>query len=300
MLNLRQLEAFRAVMISKTITRAAEMLYISQPAVSRLIADLERNVGFALFERRKGRLLPTPEAVVFYEEVERSFIGVKTIARTAQEIREFRTGSLLVAGSPAAALGYLPQVIHRFVEEHPGITVSLQIRSSLKVAEWVNSQQCDLGVVVLPVDDPAVVTEPLLRTQMVCVLPPQHRLQSLEIIRPQDLEGEVFISLGFEHRTPVDAVFAKARVKRKQQIETQLSAAACDFVLAGAGVTLADPITASVYRSRGAVTRAFEPAIPFSFDLLFPAHRPCARLTKAFATSLKQDLATRFLLQPSR
>ena len=293
-MNLRQLEAFRAVMIGKTITSAAAMLYISQPAVSRLIADLERKVGFALFERHKGRLHPTPEGLALYEEVERSFIGVKKIARTAHQIREFQIGSLVIAGLPALSLGYLPRIIHRFAEQHPGITISLQIRSSQWVAEWITFGQCDLGLVASEVDNRAVVVEPLLRTQMVCVVPADHRLRNAEIIRPQDLAGEVFISLGFEHRHPIDAVFSEARVTRKQQIETQLTAAACDFVLEGAGVSIVDPVTASSYRSRGVVIKPFEPAIPFEFRLLFPAYRPRSRLTEAFVAMLKADLTEQF------
>jgi DNA-binding transcriptional LysR family regulator len=70
-INLRQLEAFRAVMLTKSITRAAEMLFVSQPAVSRLISDLESTVEFDLFQRVKKRLIPTPEGEALFEEVER-------------------------------------------------------------------------------------------------------------------------------------------------------------------------------------------------------------------------------------
>ncbi|MCP4433148.1 MAG: LysR family transcriptional regulator, partial [Gammaproteobacteria bacterium] len=75
-MNLRQLEAFRAVMITRSITRASELLFVSQPAVTRLINDLESSVAFPLFQRIKKRLHPTPEAHAFYEEVERSFAGL--------------------------------------------------------------------------------------------------------------------------------------------------------------------------------------------------------------------------------
>lgn len=293
-LNLRQLEAFRALMIGKTVTRAADILYISQPAVTRLIADLEHSVGFALFKRERGRLFPTPEGQALYEEVERAFVGVEQIARTAREIREFRTGSLLIASLPALALGYLPGLIRRFSDQYPDVSVSLQIRSSQKVAEWMMAQQGDLGLVALEANNPAFQSEPLLAARMVCALPAGHRLGARALIHPADLQDEDFISLGNEHRLPVDRIFAQAGVERRLRIETQLSTAACQFVLEGAGVSLVDPITAAGFASQGMLVRPFEPAIPFDFKVLFPAHRSRSRVAEAFVALLREDLQARF------
>ena len=89
-INLRQLEAFRAVMQTRSITRASELLFVSQPAVTRLIKDLEASVGFSLFQRLKKRLYPTPEAFSFLEEVELSFSGLDKINIAAREIRDRR------------------------------------------------------------------------------------------------------------------------------------------------------------------------------------------------------------------
>ena len=100
-MKIRQLEAFRALILRQTVTRAADMLHISQPAVTRLINDLETDVGFSLFDRINGRLNPTPEAMVLFEEVERSFAGIDRIAQTAEQIKSLRRGSLHIAGAPA-------------------------------------------------------------------------------------------------------------------------------------------------------------------------------------------------------
>ena len=88
-------------MLYQTVTLASEMLHISQPATTRLLADLERSLKFTLFDRVKGRLYPTVEAQALYEEVQRSLVGVDRIARAADEIRNLRRGTLLVAGAPA-------------------------------------------------------------------------------------------------------------------------------------------------------------------------------------------------------
>ena len=174
-IKIRQIEAFRAVILRHTVTRAAESLHISQPAVSRLIADLESRVGFVLFERQQGRLLPTAEAHVLFEEVERTFVGLDRIAQAAEQIRAMRRGSLRVAGSPAVALDFLPSVIARFVEHHPGIDVSLLAHSATTVVEKVASGQCDVGLIAEPIPHPAVKTEHLAHAVMRCIVPRGHR-----------------------------------------------------------------------------------------------------------------------------
>ena len=113
-INHRQLEAFRAVMEAGTVTVAAERLYITQPAVSRLIQDLESALALTLFERRRGRLAPTVEAQALYEEVERSFSGLDKIAQAAADIRSLSRGTLRIAAMPALALGFLPRTIKKF------------------------------------------------------------------------------------------------------------------------------------------------------------------------------------------
>ncbi|MCB1716123.1 MAG: LysR family transcriptional regulator [Candidatus Competibacteraceae bacterium] len=291
-LNFRQLEAFRALMLGKTVTRAAGMLFITQPAVTRLIRDLERQVGFELFERRKGRLHPTPEALALYQEVDTAFIGLDQIARHASMIRDFSAGRLTIGGMPALSLQFLPRVIHQFLQAHPGIAITLHSRSSQKIAEQVAAQHCDLGLAALDIDVPGVQTESLWAGQMVCVLPPDHRLVARAFVTPQDLAGEVFISLGTDHRArfQIDSVFAEAEVERRLQIETPLSATAIEFVKAGTGVTITEPVSAYCQTDKTVVVKPFKPTIPFEFLVLYPAERPRSRLAHEFVQHLRQAL----------
>ena len=165
-INHRQLEAFRTVMEAGSVTAAAERLLVTQPAVSRLIQDLESAIGVSLFERLRGRLSPTVEAQVLYEEVQRSFIGLDKILRTAEDIRTFGAGTLRIAAMPAMALGFLPEVIGRFSDQHRNVNVSLQIRSSTKVMEWIASQQTSEVIV------PETVLEVVRDTDLMPEAPP--------------------------------------------------------------------------------------------------------------------------------
>ena len=103
-------------MVAGNMTRAADMMFVTQPAISRLIKDLEQEVGLTLFKRRKGGLYPSEEAMSLYREVEQSYVGLKKIARTAQRIKAKRTGGIRIAGLPAMTLSFVPRVIKDFIE----------------------------------------------------------------------------------------------------------------------------------------------------------------------------------------
>ena len=292
-INHRQLEAFQAVIEVGTVTAAAERLYITQPAASRLIQDLEQALGLTLFERRRGRLEPTVEAQVLYEEVERSFTGLNKIFQTAEDIRTLKTGTLRIAAMPAMALGFLPRVIKTFSALHANVKISLQIRSSVKVMEWVASQQFDFGLAAVQHEHPAVKQELLLEAPFVAVLPLDHRLAAKRSIRPEDFENESFVSLGTELdvRSRVDSIFAEARVNRQLMIDTQLSAAVCRIVAQGSGVSLVEPITAYDFLERGEViTRPFRPELMFRYSVLFPVHRTRSKIAREFLELVKLDL----------
>ncbi len=291
-LNLRQLEAFRALMTTGTVSQAADRLNVSQPAVSVLIANLERNVGFSLFERRRGRLVPAPEAGFLLEEVERAFASLDKITHAIHEIRGMTTGFLRIACLPGAGIRLLPRVITRFLEGRPQVNVSLHSRSSVKVREWVALGQIDLGLAEMPIDDPAIAWEPLIQ-RCVCVLPEGHPLTAKETITPRDLKDEPLISLYREHMTTrrLDAAFHEAGVIRRVRFEATMFAACCNFVREGAGIAFVDALTAEDFRDEGVVTRRFEPEIRFDIALLRPANRPQSRLAQAFATALKEAVA---------
>ncbi|MDR5806899.1 LysR substrate-binding domain-containing protein [Caballeronia sp. LZ019] len=288
-LKIRQIEAFRAVMLRHTVTSAAQSLHISQPAVSRLLADLESRVGFVLFERQQGRLAPTAEARVLFEEVERAFVGMDRIALAAQQIRAMRRGSLRVAGSPAVALDLLPAVIARFVEHHAGIDVNLLAHSATTVVEKVASGQCDVGLIAEPIPHPAVKSERLSPAAMRCIVPRRHRLARRASLCATDLRGERFISFpqSFDARSAIDRVFVEAGVSRDLVIEAQLSQAIVALVTNGAGVALIDPVTAAYARERVAV-KCFAPAVQDHFYIVTNAAQPMPVVAEAFCADVRE------------
>jgi DNA-binding transcriptional LysR family regulator len=291
-LNHRQLEAFRAMIETGSVTEAANQIAVTQPAASRLLSDLEHNIGFALFVREKKRLMPTPEALALFEEVETSFIGLERISEAAREIGSFRRGALHICGMPALSLGFLPEVVSKFCADRPDISVSLQVHSSQKVVQHIASQQFDLGFAETKTNHKGVVAEPLFEAPMVAILPPDHPLCAQTSLTPEDFAGQNFVSFGSNYptRTRIDAVFTAANVERRMQIETQLSFAVCQMVAQGVGISVVDPVTAHCFASSLNIqTRAFEPSIIYKYQVLWPSIRVRSKIATVFLDLVKES-----------
>jgi len=292
-LNHRQLEAFRALIQTGTVTATARVLGISQPAASRLIGDLQSAIGLVLFERRNGRLTPTTEARALYKEVERSFVGIETIRQAASDLREYRAGNLKIATMPALALSWLPRLVHRFLADHPGITLDLQVLPSQTVARWVAAQRVDVGFAAQWRTDVAIASEVVASAALMAALPPDFPLPADGVIRPEHLAGKPFVSLelGLRTRFLIDRVFFAAKVPRRQVVDTALSHVACQLVAAGTGVALVDPLTALSFSGRGIAIAPFAPTIGFDYHVLYPAQVPPSRLAERFVAFLGAEVA---------
>lgn len=288
-MNLRQLEAFRAVMLTGSITQAAKSMHLSQPAVSKLIADLEYVIGFKLFVRSKGSALAvTPEAEYFFNEVERSFIGIDALKKTASDIRNLSTGNLHIASLPALSFNFLPRVIRAFREKHPGVSIHLDTHSSSTVRRLIANQQFDLGLATRAHEVSGASASTFLRSVGACVLPPGHRLAGRAHIEPADLAGERFISLmhGDPTRRRIDRIFEDAGVERDLVVETQYAVTHCNLVMLGVGCSIVNPATAVDFVAQGLVVVPFRPRIEFEYILYTPSHRPLSQTALRFIATM--------------
>lgn len=284
-MNLRQLEAFRAVMTTGSITHGAQTMHLSQPAVSKLVADLEHSLGFKLFVRTKGSALTvTPEAELFFHEVERSFVGVEGLKRAADSIRNLATGSLHIASLPALSFSFLPGVIGEFRKRHPGVSIRLYTFSSSTVRQWLANQQFDVGLATRAHEISGVSSTTFLRSAGACVLPPGHQLADRQVIEPADLAGEPFISLmsGDQARRRIDRVFEDAGVERNMVVETQYAMTVCGLVMEGVGCSIINPAAAADFVRQGLVIRPFKPRIEFEYMLHTPLLRPLSQTAVRF------------------
>ena len=291
--NPRQIEAFRAVVLTGSVGAAAGLMSVTQPAVSRMIRDLQHHLGLVLFERRGTGLVPTSEALSLYGEVERAFVGLDRIAEMATELRTRRAGFLRIAALPALANGFLPRFVGRFLADRPKLDIVLSGLVSHAVVAAVAQGQCDLGFAEASLEHAAVRKEDMPVAPMVAVLPQAHRLARKPRLRPADFEGESFISLGHStlSRFRIDRIFAEHGVTRVMRIETPLSEISCALAGAGAGVTLCEPFTATEYATRGIVARPFEPRIDFEFAALTVAQRSVPPVAREFIDAFRTHVA---------
>lgn len=283
-LNSRQVEAFRALMLTASTVRAAALMHVTQPAVSRLVRDLQEALELKLFERRGTRLVPTHEAVSLYGEVERSFVGMERIAQAARELRTRRAGVLRVAAMPALCNGFLPRFSGQFLAERPRIDFALLGLISSSVLDWVISDQCDLGFAAAPIEHAAASFEAMPPVRYVAVLPEGHRLARRRVLRPKDFANQPFVALGptTPSRHLIDDVFSRHGISRVLRVETPLSEIACALVASGLGLSICDPFTANEYSTRGVVSRPFEPALAFQVSALYPSHRALSPVAREF------------------
>lgn len=288
----RQIDFFRAVMGTGHVTRAAELLHTSQPTVSRELARLEQVLGFALFERVKGRLKPTVRALALIEEVEQSYVGLERIAATALGLRAYAHGRLQLACLPALSHALLPDAIRRFALRLPEAAVGLTPIESPQLEAALAEQRFDLGLSERHEPPAACSLQTLLVADEVCVLPSGHPLAQRAQLSPADFAGESFISFGptDPYRQQVDALFAAAGVERVLRLETPSAVSVCALVRQGLGLGIVNPLTALELAGSGEggglVVRPLSVSIPFHVALIRPGWRAEHPLREAFEAAL--------------
>jgi len=259
-MNLRQCEVFRAVMETGSVTGAADRLGVTQPAVSKIIAQLERDLGFRAFLRERRRLLPTPEARALFTEVERAFVGLDHLTRFARDLKGLRQGHLVLGAPYSIAAGWLPAVVAGFLRDHPGLSVSLRTMDSLGVAHAVAAGHLDLGLVQFEVPATGLTRERLASVEAVCVLPYRQRLE---------------------------AAMAERGLVPRIRVDAPLATAACALVMEGMGIAVVDRLSAEENRHRGILLRPFAPRIAEDLALLTPARRAASLAAERFAAVLR-------------
>lgn len=296
--NLRQLEAFRATIRCGSITRAAEMLHISQPSVSRLIADLEESAGFPLFVRVGRGLNPTVEGRHFYNGVEGMFVGIDRLQELAKSIRTSQGGTISIGAIQSIATIELPKAISRLYNENPDVEFVVQSRNTPAILDAVQMRQLDLGIVGREPDYAGV--EVLFQTSVayVCLIPEDHRLAAE--YGPVDLEElamtETFVTFGTSY--PDSMMSIDPQLSEKLRARSRLSVA--NMPLAGALVreasvlAIADPFSAEqAVRMGGVVFRPIKQKLTYFVAVVAARREELSREALKFVDLFAQQLQLR-------
>lgn len=293
MLALRQLEIFRAVMISGSLTAAGIRLQMSQPAVSKAIRRMEDQLGFKLFRRGSGRVKPTVEATKLILEVDKVFESVGLVERYASDLKDAKSGVLTLACTPTMSCSILPQAIARFRKERPNVHIWFNTGKTSQVLELVASGQIDLGLIYAPADHPGVQVEHLFKAELGCAMSQGHPLAERESVSLQDLEGNSVIS-NVRNESLYDLLgrmLTEPDLEKRITMRCNSTITACTLVRAGCGVALVEPMGIRELFPE-LIWRPLNPRVPVHPRAVFNRSKELSRVAKQFLKVLRETIAT--------
>jgi len=295
-MRLRHIEVFNAVMLTGSVSAAARMINVTQPAVSRTLQHAELQLGFPLFQRVGGRLRPTQEAQTLYPHVERLFAQLDEVQRLSANLRAGgRQGELRVLTVLALSYEVMPRAIHLFRKRHPSLIVHHQALHSNQIVSSLVLQEADVGYAFNAVPHPALTQDLLGGRDVMCVLPrgllPDRVARSGHVTLAQLSHLPV---IALDGQDPLGMLLANALRDNGAGLDVVMTVQTYHVALAlahhGVGVALVDACTAaSADRGRVDVLR-LEPVISVPVHAMRPSARPNSQTIRFFTRCMQQAL----------
>ncbi|EJG1579877.1 LysR family transcriptional regulator [Vibrio parahaemolyticus] len=292
-MNLRQLEVFYAIMQAGTVSGAARLLHVSQPNVTRVLAHTEQQLGFALFERVKGRLVPTQEAKALLPEAEKVYQQLGQFRSLTNKVKQ-GTQHLRIGAPPVLAAHLLAPTVALLSKEH-GISFELLTANRDELCSGLLKHELDVAIAFGEETPPAIMGHVLLKENLALIAPKSAAIPAEKTVILEELISHDLSIIGLDSRDPLGLLLHQtlsARNKHYQHAITVRSySAAAELVKHQAGFAIVDPWTAKQYRQDDAVSvHALAPNMSFSVSILFAEHTPQSIATKQFITALKQQM----------
>ena len=291
-MELRQLEAFAAVMSTGSVTAAGRLLGRSQPAISRLLQELEAEIGYPLFARSGPRVTPTEQGFLLYDDVERALTSLQQIRGRADEIARGQAQPLLVTATSALAAGLVPAALKRIEDRLGAARVQLRSASPERVVHAVLSGAAQLGVTSLPLEHRGLTVHWIAQAPCVVALPEDDPVAQHAVVPVSALAGRRLITMAnpYRLRRRLDAALSQ-NVQALGTIETNSSVNALAAVRAGLGVSLLEPVTAYGSPVAGVAIRPIDLDIPFFFGVITPQSQTLTPACQAMADALAEAAA---------
>jgi DNA-binding transcriptional LysR family regulator len=293
--NVRHLEIFRAVVKAGSVSAAARMLSVSQPAVTKTLRLLELELGLPLFQRLRGRLICTPDAETLMPAVEHLFGSVESVDQLATQIKGGMSGRIRIAAVGNLAMSLVAHAIREMRSDHPALHWEVHALPTKHVIEYVNTSQVDLGILDVPYPTVDLQVEELCEAELVCVMRRDHVLASQPRITPGLLRGHSVITFAHETLTggSLREAFRSHDVPYNVAVISNSSTTACSIVSQEQNIVgLLDPFTLLSGAFPDVVQRPFRPRIEMRSRLIFPTGRPVSLLTANFIQRLRDVVPT--------
>ncbi|WP_233839089.1 LysR family transcriptional regulator [Paraburkholderia sp. ZP32-5] len=288
--KLRQMEVFRAVMLTGTASGAARMLYVSQPAISRLLTHTETSIGVKLFERVGRKLVPTDSAVALFEEVQHVYDAALGVDRFVENLANQSAIELSVSCSPALGLSLLPRAIEMFHRRNPKLRIHFYTTLTIDVPNELLSKKTDLAVTLLPLNNPNLTVETIGTGRIVAAMMGDHPLASRNSISAEDLAGHAVIlpapkiAFGRFIRAALEGMGADIT----PAFEVPRAELACALARRSLGIALTDEFVASPDIWPGMVVKPFAQPITYDINLIYPKYSARSKAAEGFIQVLRE------------
>ncbi|EGR1393288.1 LysR family transcriptional regulator [Vibrio parahaemolyticus] len=292
-MNLRQLEVFYAIMQAGTVSGAARLLHVSQPNVTRVLAHTEQQLSFVLFERVKGRLVPTQEAKALLPEAEKVYQQLGQFRSLTNKVKQ-GTQHLRVGAPPVLAAHLLAPTVALLSKEH-GISFELLTANRDELCSGLLKHELDVAIAFGEETPPALMGHVLLKENLALIAPKSAAIPAEKTVILEELISHDLPIIGLDSRDPLGLLLHQTLSARDEHYQHAITvrsySAAAELVKHQAGFAIVDPWTAKQYRQDDAVSvHALEPNMSFSVSILFAEHTPQSIATKQFITALKQQM----------
>lgn len=292
-MNLRQLEVFYAIMQAGTVSGAARLLHVSQPNVTRVLAHTEQQLSFALFERVKGRLVPTQEAKALLPEAEKVYQQLGQFRSLTNKVKQ-GTQHLRVGAPPVLAAHLLAPTVALLSKEH-SISFELLTANRDELCSGLLKHELDVAIAFGEETPPAIMGHMLLKENLALIAPKSAAIPAEKVVILEELISHDLPIIGLDSRDPLGLLLHQTLSARDEHYQHAITvrsySAAAELVKHQAGFAIVDPWTAKQYRQDNAVSvHALEPNMSFSVSILFAEHTPQSIATKQFITALKQQM----------
>lgn len=283
-MRLRHIEVFHAIIVTGTVSGAARLLNVSQPAVTKILQHAEDQIGLTLFERIRGRLHPTPEGLALFAEVQKIYSGLESLKKLARNLKDGRTGRLRIAASPALCIDIMPQAISRFRKDHPDVRFEVETHHYKDLVDALLVQDVDLGFGFEATPHPGLAIEEIATGAMVAIF----AKGSADHLRgPVELTAlSAWPFIGLRAGDPLGALLhnatSMADLALTPEIEVKTNRIALSLVSRGAGAAIVDAYTAASGPIDLIDVKPLRDPLTYRVQALWARHRPQSVLARQF------------------
>lgn len=290
-MRLRHIEIFHAIYTTGSITNAAKTLHVSQPSVSKVLSHAEMQLGFDLFQRVKGNLIPTDEAEMLFVEVDKIYQQMRSLKNTAENIKKLEYGQINIGASPALAFEIIPSAIAKYHHLHRKVNFNIQTIHNDAVMQSLLEHKCDLAILFSPPQMRGIRSIAMATSELVIVYPKSMFPDCPEQLSIQQLRDYEYIDIS--NSGPLAELLCDRMINENVElasfIKVQTYFVAIRLVAKGAGICIVDRFTAEGNSTKNTAIASLDPPLTFTVNALYLEERNLSKVTMDFIACIKQE-----------